>query len=128
MSYQKLAQQWPQVLSSAKNLAVAIAVIYGVYMASKAYKKGDEAANEITKPAGDLLSDITAWSNGNHRIEVTDLVIQPWYLDSDYRISNDAWNALNKIPTYTALMQKLFDDRILKPQYRQYIGKPISGA
>ncbi|QBF81269.1 hypothetical protein EXU30_00095 [Shewanella maritima] len=106
---------------------IAAAAIYIVYMASKAFARMDSTANAITAPAGSLISDVTAWANGNHRIEFTPLVIQPHYLNANYVISDQAWEVLTRNPQYKQLMYGLFDNRVLKPQYRHLVGQQITG-
>lgn len=125
MNYQKLAQQLPQALTKGQGALIAVAVIYALYTLRQMYSAGDRLANQATKPIGQAWSDASAWLNGYRPVELTDLVIQPWYLDGDYHISAEAWDILTKDAGYKATMLKIFDNRTLKPQYRDLIGKPI---
>lgn len=118
----KLLNKLP--LQALSNGLIAVAVIYVAYLFSKGFNRMDKAAEVATKPIGNMLSDFTAWTNGNHRVEQTDLVIQPWYMVGN-KISDQAWDVLSKDPGYEALLGKLFDGRTLKPEYRDLIGKPI---
>ncbi|NKF52794.1 hypothetical protein G3R49_19745 [Shewanella sp. WXL01] len=126
MTVQKLLPQLPQGLNSLSNGLIAVAVIYGLYLAQKAYRAGDKLAESATAPAGEALSDVTAWFNGNHRVELTPLVIQPHYLNAQYQISSEAWEILTRDANYAALMIVLFNNQILKPQYRHLVGQPIT--
>ena len=125
MNYQKLAQQWPQALSKGQGALIAVAVIYALYTLQKLYSAGDKIAEKATAPAGQAWSDASAWLNGWRPVELTDLVIQPWYLDADFHISAEAWDVLTKNAGYKATMLKIFDGRTLKPEYRDLIGKKI---
>jgi len=93
----------------------------------KAYSAGDRLANQATKPLGQAWSDVSAWAGGYRPVELTPLVVQPWYLDANYQISNQAWEILNRDAGYQVLMVGLFNGRTLKPEYRHLIGQPIEG-
>lgn len=114
-------------LNKLSNGLVAVAVIYGLYVMQKAYGAGDKLANQATRPIGQAWSDVSAWAGGYKAVELTPLVIQPWYLDDSYQISMDAWEILNRDADYQVLMAGLFDGRTLKAQYRHLIGQPITG-
>lgn len=114
----------PQLPQAWSNTLIALAAVYVVYQLSQGLKRMDETARIATKPIGSALSDLTALANGNHRVENTPLIIQPWYLNNN-QITDEAWRTLYKIPSYQPLLDKLFDGRTLKPEYRDIIGRPI---
>ncbi|QLE85563.1 hypothetical protein FLM48_11030 [Shewanella sp. Scap07] len=128
MNIAKSVAQLPQALSKGQGALIAVAVIYSLYTLHKMYGAGDRLANAATKPLGQMWSDASGWLNGYKPVELTDLVIQPWYLDADYHISAEAWDILSKDAGYKAIMLKIFDGRTLKPEYRDLIGKPIGGV
>lgn len=127
MTKVKLPKLPPLALNDVSNGLIAVAVIYGLYMMQKAYSAGDKLANQATKPAGQLWSDVSAWAGGWEAVELTDLIIQPHYLDENFEISGEAWAVLTRDANYNKLMLKLFDNKILKPEYRHLVGQPIRG-
>ena len=125
MTKLRLPQLPPQGLSNITNGLIAVAVIYGLYVMQKAYSAGDKLADQATKPVGQMWSDVSAWAGGWQPVELTDLIIQPWYLDNDFRITDEAWDVLSRDPTQKAQLLVLFDNRVLKPEYRNLIGQRI---
>ncbi|OEG72315.1 hypothetical protein BEL05_04880 [Shewanella colwelliana] len=113
-----------QSLQGLSNGLIAIAVIYGVYKLSQGLNRMDKAAEIATQPIGQAWSDASAWLGGYRPVEVTDLVIQPWYMIGN-QISDDAYEVL--LRNYPDLLPQLFDGRTLKREYRHLIGKPIGG-
>lgn len=126
MTSTKLVQQLAPALIKAQSAVIALAVIYGLYTLNKMYRAGDKLAEQATAPLGQAWSDVAAWAGGYQPVELTSLVIQPWYLDDYNRISQDAWNVLYKAPEYQSLLNALFDDRFLKTKYTHLIGRPIT--
>jgi hypothetical protein len=110
------------------NAVIALAVAYIVYKYAQGYERLDKVVNQATKPVGQLWSDIDARLGGWSPVEQTDLVIQRWYLDSNYQISDEAWRVLTVMDSNRALMKTLFNGRVMKPEYRDLIGKPIRGV
>ncbi|MDR8523839.1 hypothetical protein [Shewanella fidelis] len=121
----QLPQLPPQVLRNISHGLIAVAAIYGIYVMRKAYKAGDELADKATKPIGQLWSDVSAWSGGWTPVELSDLIIQPWYLDDNYKISDEAWRVIGQDANQKQMLLTLFNDRVLKPEYRHLIGQPI---
>ena len=107
------------------KVIIALAAVYIVYKYSQGYERLDNVVNEASKPAGQLWSDIDARLGGWSPVEQTELVIQSWYLDEHYQISDEAWQVLTVLDDNRTLMKTLFNGRILKPEYRHLIGKPI---
>lgn len=109
---------------------IAITVIYFIVrtFAAKAVETLDNAAKDATKPAGDLLSDITAVINGHKPVELTPLVIQEHHLNWDYTLTQEAERVFWKIGEYQPLLYKLFGTkgRAMKVQYRHLVGRPIT--
>lgn len=113
-----------QLPKGSHNVIIAVAAAYIVYKLSQGYERLDAVANEATKPAAQLWSDIEARLGGWTPVELTDLVIQPWYLN-DFVITDEAWEVLTRDKDNRIIMKTLFDARTLKPQYRHLVGKPI---
>ncbi|ABV36812.1 hypothetical protein Ssed_2203 [Shewanella sediminis HAW-EB3] len=116
-----------QLPKGSHNIILALAAVYIVYKYSQGYKRLDKVVNEATKPVGQLWSDVDARLGGWSPVELTDLVIQPWYLNTNFVISEEAWQVLTRDTDYRVMMKQLFDGRTLKPEYRHLIGKPIGG-
>jgi hypothetical protein len=110
------------------NAVIALAAAYIVYKYAQGYERLDKVVNQATKPVGQLWSDIDARLGGWSPVEQTDLVIQRWYLDSNYQISDEAWRVLTVIDSNRSIMKTLFNGRVMKPEYRDLIGKPIRGV
>lgn len=126
MTYQKSAKQLMQGLSNIKNVAVIVAAAYGIYLLKKMYSAGDKVAEKATAPAGQLLSDIGAWANGWEPVVLTNLIIQPWYLDNNYRLTAEAEKVIKK--AYPNEYANFFSNNVLKPEYRKLIGQPIKAS
>ncbi|MPY23924.1 hypothetical protein FS373_15325 [Shewanella sp. YLB-07] len=116
--------QLPKGLHSA---VIAGAAVYLVHQLTKGLGRLDETANILTKPVGQAWSDVSAWAGGWQAVELTALIIQPWYLDSNFQISSEAWRVLTVDEKNRALMHQLFDNRTLKQEYRHLVGQPIEG-
>ena len=114
-----------QLPKGSHNVILALAAVYIVYKYSQGYKRLDKVVNEATKPAGQLWSDIDARLGGWSPVELTDLVIQPWYLNTSFVISEEAWEVLTRDANNRLMMKHLFDGRTLKPEYRHLVGQPI---
>ena len=114
-----------QLPKGSHNVIMALAAVYLVYKYSQGYKRLDKVVNEATKPAGQLWSDIDARLGGWSPVELTDLVIQPWYLNTSFVISEEAWEVLTRDANNRLMMKHLFDGRTLKPEYRHLVGQPI---
>lgn len=109
------------------NVIIALAAAYIVYQYAQGYERLDKVVNQATKPAGQLWSDIDARLGGWSPIKQTELVVQPWFLDEHYQISGEAWQVLTVMENNRRLMKILFNGRVMKPEYRNLIGKPIKG-
>ena len=114
-----------QLPKGSHNVILALAAVYIVYKYSQGYKRLDKVVNEATKPAGQLWSDIDARLGGWSPVELTDLVIQPWYLNTSFVISEEAWEVLTRDANNRLMMKHLFDGRTSKPEYRHLVGQPI---
>ncbi len=106
---------------------IIILVIY-VIVRSTASKVAGAVDENIGKPVGETLSDVTAWYHGSTGVEFTPLVIQPDYLNSDYTLTKDAEKVLWKVGDYQSVLYTLFGGRKLpmKTQYRHLIGVPLT--
>ncbi|MGI2072639.1 hypothetical protein [Shewanella baltica] len=113
----------PQLMRVLPNLLTAAAALYAGYWLKKGYQAGEKVADSATAPIGQAWSDISAWAGGWTPVELTDLIIQPWYLDNNYRLSDEAFSVLSK--AYPSEVKQFFSDRVLKSNYRHLIGKPI---
>jgi hypothetical protein len=121
MSKQSLAQ----LLTVSHKTVMVLGGAYVIYKLSQLYGATDKIVDKATAPAGQLLSDVSARLNGWSPVQQTDLVIQPWYLDDNYKISDEAWDVLTVMDNNRIAMKQLFSGRIMKPEYRLLIGKPI---
>ncbi len=115
------------------TLMMALAAIITIYyiarnMAKSAVDALDSTASDITKPAGDLFSDITSGMNGHEPVELTALVIGEHHLNWDYTLTSDAERVFWKIPEYQGVLYKLFGakGRPMKLQYRHLVGRPLT--
>jgi uncharacterized protein (UPF0333 family) len=115
-----------QGLSNIKSVAVIAASIYGIYLLKKMYSAGDKIAEKATAPAGELLSDVSAWANGWEPVVLTNLIIQPWYLDNNYRLTAEAEKVIKK--AYPAEYAHFFNGNLLKHEYIKLIGQPIKAS
>lgn len=113
-----------QLPKGSHNVIIAVAAAYIVYKLSQGYERLDAVANEATKPAAQLWSDIEARLGGWSPVELTDLIIQPWYLDN-FVITDEAWEVLTRDNNNRIIMKTLFDGRTLKPEYRHLVGQQI---
>ncbi|MGD8172610.1 hypothetical protein ACQEXU_13180 [Vibrio sp. TRT 21S02] len=119
--------------STTLNLVMVLAIITIIYLIARSLAKGtfkalDSAANNVTKPAGDVLSDITSSINGHQPVELTALVIDDHHLNWDYTLTSEAERVFWKVPEYQGILYKLFGTkgRAMKPQYRHLIGRPLT--
>lgn len=114
-----------QLPKGSHNVIIALATVYIVYKYAQGYERLDKVVNQATTPIGQLWSDIEARLGGWSPVELTDLIIQRHYLDDHYQISDEAWRVLTVDDNNRALMKALFSGRVMKPEYRALIGKPI---
>ena len=114
-----------QLPKGSHNVIIALAAVYIVYKYAQGYERLDKVVNQATTPIGQLWSDIEARLGGWSPVELTDLIIQRHYLDDHYQISEEAWRVLTVDDNNRALMKTLFSGRVMKPEYRALIGKPI---
>ncbi|MCW3173746.1 hypothetical protein [Shewanella subflava] len=115
----------PQLMRALPDLLTAAAALYVGYWLKKGYQVGDKVAETATAPAGQLWSDFSAWAGGWQPVELTDLIIQPWYLDNNYRLTDEAYKTLSK--AYPKEVEHFFSNRVLKSHYWHLIGQPIRG-
>lgn len=116
----------PQLMLVLPNLLIGIAAIYAAYWVKKGYQAGDKIADSATAPIGQVWSDFSAWAGGYSPVELTDFIIQPWYLNKNYELTDEAYKTLSK--AYPKEVAQYFDGRVLKNKYRDLIGKPLRGA
>lgn len=93
-----------------------------------AYKFMDSKFNRLTAGAGKVLSDIDARLHGWSPVQVTDLVINKRYLNSDYTLHEDARHVLGSIDSYKPILFALFGHNLSMPmavKYRALIGHKL---
>jgi len=110
------------VFSDRQLGALVAAALVGLW-----YFRGrlDEAFKGWTRPAGALLSDATAWANGNERLTFTPLVLQPGYFADDWSMTAEAYRVLVKAYP-RELAELLTPGGVLKPEYRGLVGSPFT--
>ena len=114
----------PQLMRVLPDLVTAAAAIYAAYWLKKGYQAGDKIADSATAPIGQAWSDFSAWAGGYAPVELSDFIIQPWYLNG-YTLTDEAYKTLSK--AYPKEVNHYFDGRVLKAAYRNLIGKSLKG-
>ncbi|WP_351001100.1 hypothetical protein [Shewanella sp. TB7-MNA-CIBAN-0143] len=125
MTLQKSLTRLTLALPKLQSALIAVAAIYAIYTLKQAYQIGDKVADKVTEPAGQAWSDVSAWAGGWSPVELTDLIIQPWYMDNNYKLTDEAYKTLSK--AYPKEVAQYFDNRVLKTQYRRLVGQPVRG-
>ncbi|MBL4815062.1 MAG: hypothetical protein JKY74_06220 [Shewanella sp.] len=114
---------YPKVIGA----VIAGAAVDLVHQLTKGLGRLDETAKILTKPVDQACSDMSAWAGRWQAIELTTLIIQSWYLNSNFKLTSEAWRVLMVDEKNRALMHQLFDNRTLKQEYRHLVGQPIEG-
>jgi hypothetical protein len=124
MKQTRLSPQLMRVLPNLSSALIAVAVVYAIHTVKKAYAAGDRLADSLTAPFGQAWSDVSAWAGGYQPVELTDLVIRRHYMDSNYRLTDEAFRVLGR--AHPNELSYYFYNRTLKPQYRHLIDQPIN--
>ena len=98
-----------------------------LFVAWHVYSTARRGVNAVGSAGGSAWSDMAAAANGWEPVELSPLVLtDEMFVRGSYELTPDASRVLWGIEQYRPVMVRAFDGDTLRPEYRAFIGVPLT--